>query len=288
MGNEAGIRAVTKAMRILRAFDRDARSLGIVELSGLLGYPRSVTYKLVRTLVDAQLLVQDHVTRRYQIGPGVLSLASRYLKSKPLVSHAQPVLDDLAGRTGHSAALGVLDGSEVLFVAVSEGTGPIKAGISIGDRRTLHASAAGKILLAGISDDVIGGLLGSLTLDPLTPFTITDSWTLKDHIGAVRRAGVAYNLREGHLDVSAVAAAVRDHEGSIIAAISLAFPASVDEAQLYDSLSPAVKESGQRLSTHLGRERMGSLERPQRWPGEGSVTRRRIAGDRIPTIKEES
>jgi len=246
------IQSVSKALQILCAFDTSAPSLGISELSGSLGFPRSVTHKLVRTLAGAGFLLQDYSTRRYYLGPSILPLATRYLDSKPLFRDAPLILGELTRRTGHTSALGTLEGAEVLFVAVAEGTGLMRAGTKVGDRRPLYATAAGKVLLAALAQEEMERLLGKGPFPQLTPFTVTNLGILRKQLVAVRRAGVAYNLRESYLDASAVAVAVSDPRGAIIASITLILPASVEERRIRGEFTKVVKHYAQRLSARLG------------------------------------
>src|SRR3990172_5623965 len=139
MGNvdSSVIRSVRKALRLLDAFGGDHLDFGLTELSDHLGYPKSVTHKLVRTLMEGGFLEQDAPTRRYHIGPGILTVAGAYLRCNPLVREGAAVLQDLARATEHTAALGVLDRGEGLYVAAVEGTRAVKASAHVGDRRPL-------------------------------------------------------------------------------------------------------------------------------------------------------
>jgi len=254
MGNvdSSVIRSVRKALRLLDAFGGDHLDFGLTELSDHLGYPKSVTHKLVRTLMEGGFLEQDAPTRRYHIGPGILTVAGAYLRCNPLVREGAAVLQDLARATEHTAALGVLDRGEVLYVAAVEGTRAVKASAHVGDRRPLHATATGKILLSAMSDAEVDALLGAHPLAALTPATITDRFQLKRGLDLVQQTGVAFNLRERSRDASGMAAAVYDLTGRVVAAISLAFPATLQDQRFLDELTKVVVAHAQELSRRLG------------------------------------
>jgi len=246
------IRSVQKALRILRAFDNQRPEFGLTELSNHCGFPKSVTHKLVRTLADAGFLEQDQATRRYRIGPVILTVAGTYLGTNPLIREGTAVLHRLAGTTGHTATLGVLDRSEVLYIAAVEGTQAVKASARVGDRRPLHATATGKVLLSGLSETEVDRLLGPGPLPALTRATITNPAVLKQELHAVGKAGVAYNLRERSEEASAIAAPVYDHTRRIAAAVSVAFPATVQDQRVLDELTAGMKAHAQELSRRLG------------------------------------
>jgi IclR family acetate operon transcriptional repressor len=256
------IKSVKKALMVLEVFARQQRDLGYMEVNRELAFPKSVTYKLLTTLTAAGFLRKDPLSRRYNIGPAVLTLADAFLNSGPLTRDSADILRRLSLNVGHTASLGILDGATVLYVATVEGREAVKATAQIGDRRPLHATATGKILLSDLPDAEVDRLLGEGSLPRFTAQTITDVATLKKELEEVRRTGIAYNRRQHTDKVSAVAAAVYDHRGRVAAGISVGLPASDLDAVILEELVPVVAEHAAELSRRLGAAAAAIRHRP--------------------------
>ncbi len=250
------IRSVEKALSILEAFDSRTPELGVTELSSRTGFPKSVTHKLLRTLAIKGFVRQDHTSHRYRIGPAILAVAGALLNTDPLIREGTPVLQRLSRMTSHTATLGILDRSEVLFVAAVEGTHAIRAGVRVGDRRPLHATATGKVLLAGLNDTELNTLLGLGPLQQFTPTTVTDPEVLRRELQLVRRRGTAYNLGERVSEASAIAAPAFDYTNQVVAGMAVVFPANMGN-RVFAEFARAVIACGQELSAHLGARQIG-------------------------------
>ena len=109
------IQSVDRAIRVLFAL-QGARRMTLSELAGRLELPPSTVHGIVRTLVAHGMVVQEHGSGRYQLGPAVLRLGNVYLDTLELRSKAIPWAEDLARRTGCSVRTGVLLLDDVVII----------------------------------------------------------------------------------------------------------------------------------------------------------------------------
>ena len=79
------IQSVDRAIRVLVAL-QGARRMTLSELAGRLELPASTVHGIVRTLVGHGMVVQEHGSGRYQLGPAVLRLGNVYLDTLELRS----------------------------------------------------------------------------------------------------------------------------------------------------------------------------------------------------------
>jgi IclR family acetate operon transcriptional repressor len=272
------IRSVQKALKLFEAIGGHERDLGLTELARELGFPKSVTYKLLSTLTAERFLKRDPLSRRYSIGPAILTLAGAFLNANPLTRECGDVLRRLSWKTGQTASLSVLDSGTVLYVATCEGRLAVKTTAAVGDRRPLHATATGKVLLSDLPEAEVDRLLGPGPLPRFTERTIVDVGTLREVLQQIRRTGIAYNRREYAEAVAAVAAAVYDHRGRVAAGLSVGIPAAVQEIQVLDALAPVVAQHAAELSARLGAAPATSPYRCS--PGDGSQGTQALAASR--------
>ncbi|MDT4997617.1 MAG: hypothetical protein QOD45_1685, partial [Pseudonocardiales bacterium] len=79
------IQSVDRAIRVLVAL-QGGRRMTLSELAGRLDLPASTVHGIVRTLVGHGMVVQEHGSGRYQLGPAVLRLGNVYLDTLELRS----------------------------------------------------------------------------------------------------------------------------------------------------------------------------------------------------------
>jgi len=89
----------------------------------------------------------------------------------------------------------------------------------------LHCTALGKVLLADIPEEERKKILEDKELPRLTDKTITDKKELEKELKVVKKQGFALDRGENEKDVRCIAAPIRNHQGKVIAAISISSPA---------------------------------------------------------------
>jgi IclR family transcriptional regulator, acetate operon repressor len=217
----ASIQSLDRGLTLLEAF-RTAPALSLPELAAVLPVHRTSTFRLVRTLERRGFLSQD-AEGRYVLGPRVQELGSLALGRVDLRELARPYLRQLAAATGETVQLLLRDATDVVVVDVVESSHRLRVGAGLGDRLPLHATAAGKCFLAGMTPDAARALLGTLT--PVTPHTIVDVDALIAEADRVSVTGYAVNDEESQSGARFVAAPIVGPERTCLAAISLGAPA---------------------------------------------------------------
>lgn len=245
------MQTVSRAFDLLACFTPKQPSWSVSELSRELGLHKSITSRLASTLVARGVLEKDPLTRRMRIGIGAYKLGLLYSGHEPLLQMAAVYLGELVKRTQQSSHLSVADNGKMLVVASVESPQALRVILRAGERRDLHASATGKILLAYCGPELMEGVLAG-RLAPVTPNTITDKAELKAEIEKVRRLGLAWNREETTRGAAAVAAPVFDASGNARAAICTVFPYSVVDRKDHRQIAQDVVETAAAYSAALG------------------------------------
>lgn len=156
------VTALARGLEILRAFGHDDRYLGNGELAKRTGIPKSTVSRLTQTLTAlGYLRYVDHL-ERYQLGPGVLALGYRYLAGNGVRDIAHPHMQALADSTDCSVALGSGDRSEMVYVDVCQGRGPLILRLDVGARIPMPVTSMGRAYIAGLPEAEREALLGRL------------------------------------------------------------------------------------------------------------------------------
>jgi DNA-binding IclR family transcriptional regulator len=247
-----GIQSIVRAFAILETVGRSRGGLGLVELARSLGLHSSTTFNLARTMAGLGYLQQSPEDRRYRLGRPLLSLAANAVDDLWLVKCARTVLDELSrvsGETGHFAAWA---GDQVVVLAKSSGAGAFQLSDRIGGARPAHATALGKVLLAGLPDARLDAFLEGATLTRFTAATVCDGRALRAEIARVRRTGLAHDNGEFHDDVRCMAVAVRDFSGQTVGALGLSGPVWRLTGNAAQQAARLLAEAAERFSRELG------------------------------------
>lgn len=254
--SEYSIQTVTNAFKLLEVF-RDEEDLGVTELSRRLDLHKNNVFRLLATLELMGYVEQCSENDRYRLSTGCLELGQSYLRSRSLLRHARPVLEEVALRSSESAHLAVMRDFEVVHL---DGVGSdqlVGGGVRIGCRLPLHCTALGKVLL-GCAPETVHREFDRLrsTATPLasrTPATIVDSQKLFDQLRSASLRGFAVDLEECVAGLACAAAPVFDSACELVAAISVSGPAfRLSQERLLDEIVPLVVDAAARLSRELG------------------------------------
>ncbi|HLT57565.1 MAG: IclR family transcriptional regulator [Limnochordales bacterium] len=219
------IAAVGKALDVLEAL-RDAERLSLAELSERVGQPRSSLFRILDTLECRGYVEHLPDVDGYALGLAAASLAGRHTVSAALRRVARPVLTELAEELGETVNLGMLLGAEVVYVDMVESHYAMRMNVTIGSRSPAHSTSLGKALLAFAGPEVDLQRLLPPALPAMTPNTITDREQLLKELKVVRARGWSLDDEENEPGARCVGAPILGNQGSAVAAISVAGPAS--------------------------------------------------------------
>ena len=93
------------------------------------------------------------------IGVEAFRVGSGFLKRVNLIEASRKIMRNLMAQTGETSNLGITDDGDVVFVSQVETHNPIRAFFRPGTRSFMHASGAGKALMAQMSRPELETLL---------------------------------------------------------------------------------------------------------------------------------
>lgn len=245
-------KTVHKAMRLLREVAaRPGATLG--ELAAAAEVPTATAHRLLRAL-ELEDLVRTTDQHAYHLGSYCLVLGSGYLADIDLRTEARPVLEQLVADTGETAHLGVMSGTNVVYVDKVDTSHPVRMYSRVGAVSRMYCSGLGKAYLAHSDDATVDRVIDA-GLERRTPNTITDPERLRQELERIRERGFAIDDVENEDGIRCAAAAVLGGDGRAVAAISVAGPATrMTEARLFD-IGAAVAEAAVALSRTFGYDR---------------------------------
>ena len=162
------VKSADRTILILEAIAKRNEGATHGDLCEMLRIPKSSLSSLLANLHNRDYLSLDRRNKRYTLGPKILFLAGSYLSSTDIVQLGRPVIDKLMAQTEESAGLTIKKGHEILTVYNKNSPLPIIRSLQIGDRAPIYATAAGRVILAYLSDAEIDQSKPSATRVSLT------------------------------------------------------------------------------------------------------------------------
>ena len=163
----------------------------------------------------------------------------------------QPTCQALAEIIGETVNLAVSDGEAAINVAQEFGTSSVSSQNWVGRRTPLHATSAGKVLLAHM-DELEQRTLLRRRLPRYTEATITEPAALRAELARVVDEGYARSFDELEVGMHAVAVPVWAHDGNVVAALSASGPAYRLPRRRARAVVADMRDAARELSAKLG------------------------------------
>ncbi len=219
------VNSLAKGLRVLEAFSSERPELTLSEVALLAKIDPGTAFRMLNTLVMLGYISRIP-GRRFRLTLKVTDLGLHAIGRADLRETARPLLRSIVGEINEAASLGVLDGTDVLYIdRVRAGQTRIGVDIRIGTTIPAFCSAIGQAILAYLPPAELTRLLatpprsGSLPIKPMTKEEI------KRDLADVREHG--YALRDSYFGsgLRILSVPVLDIDNYPVAAVSVAAPA---------------------------------------------------------------
>lgn len=244
------LESADRVLRVLEVFGSTQRDLTLSEISDRLKLPKSSVHRLLAVLIAHQFIERDAATRHYRLGIRLFEIGSAAIQERGLQS-AHPVVQQLAEETGETCHLAVLSGIEAVYVYKVEGASSIIMSSRVGGRAPSYCTSIGKVLLAWAGAEVVEQVVAA-GLHPPTPNGISTAERLVAELEKVRAQGYALDVEEYEIGLCCISAPLRDHTGTVIAALGLAGPRARLSRRRLNELAPNLIAAAGGVSRSLG------------------------------------
>jgi DNA-binding IclR family transcriptional regulator len=250
-GQHGGVQSVDRALAVLEILARDGHA-GVSEIAEEMHIHKSTASRLLGSLVSRDIVHQNSERGKYQLGFGILRLASSIPGRLSLVREARPVLEGLAEQFKETVNLAVLRSNYAVNVDQAMGPSTLATYDWVGSLTPLHATSSGKVLLAALSADERNTILKETGLPARTPRTITNRRKLENQLLDVSHEGYAVAREEFEIGLNSMAVPVYNHMGAVIGAVSISGPAFRFDPENTQGLVEALKQAVLQASKNMG------------------------------------
>jgi DNA-binding IclR family transcriptional regulator len=254
----AKIPAASRTLSILRNLAKAAAPVTAVSLARQIGAPRSTTYQLLQVLEAEGFVIHYPETARWGIGVAAFELGTAYLRHDPLERLARPILHRLVIQLGQlkinsTAQVGILDGSELLYLLKENPTQAAVVVTDVGVRLPAHLTASGRSMLALLPKNQFKALYPDSK--PISRRTEQGPETSKQLRTLLEQElAQGYSVESGHVSegLNTIAATATNHLGLPTAAFAVTFRTEDANEATTSQLAKLVISASNELSKRLG------------------------------------
>lgn len=245
-----GMAGLAKGLAIIEMFRQTRSAVTVSSAAEATSISRASARRCLITLTELGYLTK--VGTGFLPTPRMLRLGQSYAATIPLAQLAQPHLDAAREELAESVSLSILEEGFSVFVARAEVDRLVSTVVRLGSRLPAYATATGRVLLSGLSDDDIQRYFEGVEVQSLTDKTITDIGKLQKIIRTARQERVAYTDEELALGMVSMAVPVTDSQDRIVAAMSVSGASvRVSIKMMKAEMLPALRRYADDLSRSL-------------------------------------
>jgi IclR family transcriptional regulator, KDG regulon repressor len=213
---------------------------------------RSRMFRIFKTLESRKYVIFDPKTGMYRLGMKFLEISQNIRDRLSLRSEAEDVLKALAAGTGDTSYLIIASGNSAIVVDRYSGDNMLQLAAPIGSSLPMHTGAAPKILLAFMPEEQRERMISEMELPSFTPNTISDKEILRKTLAEIRKQGYAVDEQDFEIGAYAFGAPIFDHEGNVVAGMSITTPTARCSPKRRKELIGMVLAAAETLSEKLG------------------------------------
>ena len=198
------VRVLGKTLDILEQLKRDANAPGLAQVARSVKMPKATVYRILTTLERRGYLDREQ-DGGYRITGKLFALQRDSSLGQDLLRAAPAIMERLAAECRETVNLATLDGGEVVVIATAESPQSVRMASKVGNRRYVHTTGIGKVLLATMVDSAVKRLIKLKGLPRMTPNSIGTQTALFAELECIRMQGYAVDDKENEMEGRCVA-----------------------------------------------------------------------------------
>jgi IclR family pca regulon transcriptional regulator len=244
------VNSLARGLEVISAFTRTRPKMTLSEIARATGMTRATARRFLLTLVREGYA--EKTDKLFALKPKVLELGYSALSSMGILDVVQPVMNELSRTLQESVFTAVLTGDSVTYIARATSERLVNISITVGSRAPAHAVSTGRVLLAAEPEDALLRYLDRVTLERLTPHTLTSKVKLRAEIERVRIEGSSIVDQELEVGLGSISVPIRNGEGRVLAALNVCCPsARMTVADMRRDVLPELTAAAQRVTRGL-------------------------------------
>lgn len=238
---ERGIGTLAKGLALLEAVAAAPQPLRFTDLLRSQPYPKATLHRLLKTLIEADMVIYDDEQRSYHPGLRLIRMAHAAWLRSSLADAARAILDELAAEISETVHLAVLDNGQVLYLDKRTATQPVTMFSSPGKVGPAHCTGVGKTMLAYLDETQLDDALSRQSFHPYMPSTITKPDALRAELDDIRKLGYGFDREEHEPTIICIAVPIQSMRGTLLGGLSVTSTIYVTDLNKLKAYAPRLK-----------------------------------------------
>ncbi|HZZ61858.1 MAG TPA: IclR family transcriptional regulator [Roseiarcus sp.] len=247
-----GVQSLLRALSLLDALAENDDGQSLSALAKTVCLPPSSAHRLLTTLQRKHFVRFDPAAMTWRVGVRAFVVGNAFARSRELAPIAMPFMRQLMERTGETVNLYVPNGGHAICIAQVQSRQVIRAISRPGGSLPLHRSAAGKAILARMSEFEVDELLAKHTPSEAERMSARHRRKLHSELREVRSRGYSVDDEEVASGLRCIATSIADENGSAPGAVSIAGPVMRLTNQRLPGLAESVLAAGEAMTREFG------------------------------------
>lgn len=244
------IKSVSRALVLLGKLFKSNSPLGVNDIARQCDMNLSTAFRILKTLTNDGWIYQCE-DDRYIIAPRFSFVTERknfYFALKEISSFT---MNRIAAEESQAMNLVVRKGDKCIILQQSRTKKLIDLIPPINTILPIHASASGKVIMAGLPDSLLNLFIGSNSFERYTNNTITDPKIFASSIEKVRKNGYALDCHESLDNAFCISVPILNDDKETIAALSFSGIISAYDESLINYYLPILRSAANEISNNV-------------------------------------
>ena len=239
--SDSGTGTLSKGLSLLEAVATGLQPLRFTDLLHAQPYPKATLHRLLKTLIEAEMVIYDADQRTYHPGIRLIRLAHATWLRSSLADAARAALDQLAVEIGETIHLAALDHGQVLYLDKRTASRPVTMFSSPGKVGPAYCTGLGKVMLAYLDKSALDQAISHQSFHKYMPATMTTAKRLRAEIAEIRKLGHGFDREEHEPNIICIAVPILSSRGSLLGGLSVTSTTYVTDLDKLDAYAPRLK-----------------------------------------------
>lgn len=245
------VKSASRVLDIMELLAGQEDSLNLSEIARNLNMPASSTHSILNNLLERGYLETDRNGKKFRLGYKVFEIGARYMRNSSLTKEFYSFADQVVGDINETVFLVIRESGNILYIAEKQNTNQLRFVSHLGMKLPLHATASGKVLLSGLSEEMINEIYPENDLGKFTEKTLTTRNGLMEEIKEISEGKIAFSYGEAVDGIHCVATPIINAKGEIVASISVSIPTIRINDDVWNKTMEWMKEGSRVLSSKV-------------------------------------
>ena len=190
------INSLERGLSILHSFTPNEHGYSLSELAAMNGINRATVNRYVFTLKELGYLIQNPLTKKYQLTVKISVFASSHLQNMDLRSRLMPYMIEIRKKFDVATNCAILNHIDIVYLSRIRSSNFSEIDFTLGSTAPAYCTSMGKAILAFTDSTIARKIIDETHFVSHTPYTILDKDQFLHELILTRQRGYSINNQE--------------------------------------------------------------------------------------------